>query len=139
MKLSFGEYSGHDLQNVIVQHPEYIASIMALKHPSGPVASVVRETLQMLREFDEEPLACPCSHANCGKNATRLIVSEESVTPASAWCDQHAPDAGKAVLHAIRTYREAIVHVQTFMDGAKGQMQRLVKALARAKSLDKTV
>lgn len=137
MILTVGKHRGKSVEEVVLKDPSYIAWMLSQADPSEALAQACDEARQLIGTFNGKPFVKKCSGDGCDEMATRCTVYGPNVNP-WYWCDKCDPYAAGATrgnLSEIRTYWDAIQHVNFHGDGRKSSLEVLIRNLARAKGL----
>lgn len=129
MLIQSGKYEGRETQYVLLRMPDW-ANWMIANHPANPIC---RQFSRHVTALDAKPFQRPCRF--CGKPAV-LATAYRSNTDLEFWCGSCDPYGGGATpgkLTVIRTYRDAVMHVESTCSGSRTDIRAITKALAEAK------
>jgi hypothetical protein len=105
-----------------------------LAHPDSPTA---KEFKRLRQEFDEKPFASPCH--GCGGQAT--LASAYSGNPhLMYWCDECDPygeGANLGQLTAVRSFDDAMAHIDLTCNGVRSMKDAIIIGMAKAKGCPK--
>ena len=135
VQITSGKHAGKTSQLLMLNHPDYAAWYMG-EYPDAKLSVTLR---QHIAKLDGRPFVTSCQ--TCGKAATRATAYAGDCE-LMFWCDRCDPHGAGAIrgkLHGVRTYGDALRHIQYTADGHKGYMKRIVRSLAEAKGLPKRV
>ncbi len=136
MQVAFGKHAGKSVELLMFKEPGYVHWLLQ-QSPSGALLVVQRHAHSLMKKFDAKPLHRQCHGHNCSALATRATVYGNSLAP-YWWCDNCDPyeaGANSGKLQGVRTYSEALTHVEFYCGGRKSDYVALVKYLAQAKGL----
>jgi hypothetical protein len=135
--ITFGKYKGETIAKLILKEPGYVKWMLEESDASGPMARVVAEVKRLIKVFDEKPLIVSCSGSRCQRRATRCSAYRGS-PDLLQWCDEcDMYDAGAVGgrLTEVRTYRDALKHIEFTDNGTTTGYRDIIKSLAKRKGL----
>ncbi|TAM51214.1 MAG: hypothetical protein EPN57_18340 [Paraburkholderia sp.] len=103
---------------------------------SGGLAALRADLQRLVKKFDAKPLAKSCAH--CHKPATLVSAywgNDEALYPWCDTCDPYTLGALDGKLARLRTFKDAIDHVEFRCGAKKASYDRIVRAFAEAKGL----
>ena len=134
MRFKSGKHEGKTYEEVLLKDPA-LAQFLAAKG----AASVAEELQRLIRVFDRKPITASC--VDCGNTATRATGYSGSPT-LFFWCESCNPRHGgadPAKLYFVRTFNDAMIHVDRTLNGNKAAKTKIVRQLAQAKGLPNRV
>ena len=138
MKLSFGKHAEKEIEQLLIQEPQYIQWMMERPAPSGPMLGALKHVHSCLDNFDAKPFLRACSGTNCPSSATRFSIYRGSYSP-WFWCSACSPYSLGAIEGRITvgaTSLEAVAHVKIY-GGTVESLRAAVDALVNAKGVPK--
>jgi hypothetical protein len=137
MFMRFGKHIGKSLETVVLKEPDYVLWMLAQQDATGPLARAREEAVGLIQGFDRKPFRVPCCKSGCTRRATRCSVYRDNLGP--AWfcdeCDPYSLGAAPGRLGIIRSYWDAVNHVDLYCAGRRGDLKALIRSLALAKGL----
>lgn len=137
MSITFGKYRGRSVAEVVLKDPSYIVWMLREGDPGETLAKVCEEARHLIAIFNGKPIAKKCGGDGCNDTATHLTVYGGNVNT-RFWCDNCDPysaGASPGKLSVVRTYGDAIQHVDWSCGGRKAFYEVLIRTLAQAKGL----
>jgi hypothetical protein len=136
MQVTFGKYAGTSLELLMLRAPEYIHWIVQ-QSATGALLELKSEALKLMKKFDAKPFNQVCHSRTCRLGATRATVYGDSLVPYwwCANCDPYGSGANAGKLQIVRTYADALSHVEFYCSGHKSDYGKLIRDLAEAKGL----
>jgi transcription elongation factor Elf1 len=134
MQVTFGKHSGKSVEALLLKEPAYIKWVLE-QSPSGALLAVKNEAKRLIGKFDSRPYEVRCN--SCNQVATRATVYLDNLA-AHWWCGNCNPyslGANPGKLQEIRTYSQALQHVECYCRSRQGDFASLIKQLAKAKGL----
>ena len=142
VRLTFGKMLGKTVEELLLKEPDYIVWMLRLENPQGKMVEVVREAKRLIQIFDAKPFIYPCVGQKCEKLAAYCTVTRQAIQLVP-WCDTCNPyfEQGESPgrLQKIRTYGDAVGHVDQWCGGTKGFLKTLIRGLAEEKGLPKRI
>lgn len=138
MDITFGKHQGKSIETLVLKEPTYMAWIMAQSSPTEQMESVQKLAQQLASRFDNKLIINQCYGKSCGNQATCCMVYLNNVTSPYWWCDHCNPyqsGANSGKLQTVRTYQDALAHVDMYCKGRVTDARSLVRSLAQAKGL----
>jgi hypothetical protein len=136
MKFSVGKHSGKDTRYVLLKDPDYVRWTLNQANLSGGLLAA-RKDLQLKKaQFDAKPFVAKC-FGNCKKPSTRASVYLGS-PDLFVWCDSCDPYSRGALqgkLDIVRSYDDALKHVEYTCGNNKAYMKDIIRQLATAKGM----
>jgi len=129
MILKSGRHADKSTEYVFLRHGNDASYIMA-NYADGPVG---KEYLRLSRKFDAKPFEVQCYQ--CANTATRASAYRGSPS-LMFWCDDCDPysqGASRGKLVIVRTYLEAVRHIDFTCQGYRAWKDMIIKELAGAK------
>jgi hypothetical protein len=142
MEINFGKHAGKSVEILLLKKTDYIVWMLLQKNATGQMASAQKEARRLIAIFDQKPFVKTCYGHNCNNAATRCSVYNINVQGPYWWCNTCNPYQSGAVqgkLQEIKTYAEAVSHVDFYCRGRKSDYQALIKSMAEAKGLPSRV
>ena len=136
MQVTFGKHDGRSVEFLMLKEPGYVHWLIQ-ESPSGALLAVKHHAQSLMKKFDAKPFHRACHGRNCTASATRATVYGTSLAP-YWWCDNCDPyeaGANDGKLQGVRTYGQALNHVEFYCAGRKSDYVALIKYLAEAKGL----
>jgi hypothetical protein len=141
MLVTFGKkHQGKTVESLILKEPDYIKWVLEQPNPTGGLARVKAEALRLIGIFDQKPIMGPCNGHGCKQPPVRFSAYAGNSEALYQWCDSCNPYEAGAVsgkLAEIKTYRDALRHVEWTDGGVKSGYKAIVKAMALRKGLPK--
>jgi hypothetical protein len=100
---------------------------------SGPMAKAAADARRLIKSFDHKALTVSCSGSRCQRPATRCSAYRGS-PDLLPWCDEcDIYDAGaiNGRLTEVRTYAEALRHIEMTDNGTTTGYRDITRSLAR--------
>lgn len=135
MDISSGKHQGKTSQMVVLNHPDYVVWYIH----ELPNAKLSAAFDQHIKKMDARAFTAKCFH--CKGQAARATAYEGD-PGLMFWCDTCNPYGAGAVqgkLRLIRTFSDAVRHINATADGHKAFMKEIVRGLAEGKGLPKRV
>ena len=88
--------------------------------------------------FDAKPILKPCLGKGCKNKATRVSICRDNIGMIRWWCnacDSCQLGADRDRIQILRTYMDALMHIEQFCNCRRGDCRELVGDIARAKGL----
>ena len=129
MPLKRGRHSNRTTAYTVLYYGNDASYIMR-NHPDGPVGTDYR---RLVRLFDAKPFESSCRR--CENTATRASAYR-GAPGLLFWCDDCDPYADGAIpgkLVIVRTYAQAITHIDQSGDGYRQWKNDIIRSLAEAK------
>lgn len=129
-----GKFEGMSVGSVVLKEPSYAMWLVGILDIRGPLATARSETIRLITTFNSNPIITLCH--GCKGTATRFTGYEGSSISFYAWCDICDPrgSSQKASL-AIRTYQQALNHIDRSGTGTPAGKKRIISAMADRKGL----
>lgn len=136
MHVTVGKHAGKSVELLILKFPDYVHWLLKTS-VSGPLLIVKTHIKTLIAKFDAKPLLRDCRGHNCNLKATRATVYGINLTPEwwCANCDPYQLGANPGKLQAVKTYGNALDHVEFYCSSRKSDFQEIIKYLAQAKGL----
>jgi hypothetical protein len=132
MKLKFGKHEGKNTEQILLSDPDFVIW-MRSNRPNDVVTSVCNGHIATL---DKKKLIRNCG--GCGAPATRVSVYRENASGFEYWCDDCNPyslGAHEGTLSIVRTFDDAMRHIDWTCSGRKADRKTIIRKLAEAKGL----
>jgi hypothetical protein len=136
MHLKSGAHAGKTTEELLLKQPDW-AQWMVGKYPDSPITKSFRA---LAKKFDARQFLEKC--VRCGKAATRATAYRKTGTGLMFWCDGCDPygsGAERGTLTVIKTFGDALRHVDMTCNGVRSEKRTIIKELARGKGLPKRV
>lgn len=136
MKLNFGKHQGSSVAEIFFKDPGYIRWLMNTT-ATGQMLAAQKVARELVGKFDSKPIDRSCHAVGCGKGASRASIYRDSLDP-FWWCETCDPSqagASDGKIQIIRTFEEALAHVEYYCKGKKSDEILAIKFLARGKGL----
>jgi hypothetical protein len=133
-------HKGETAEFVLLTSPYYVAECVLTLFPNPLLRSLTTEFERLISIFDAKPILKRCHGQGCEDKATRVSICRDNIAMLQWWCDACDPcqtGAARGRIQIVRTYREALLHVQQFCNDRKRDYWEFVGELARAKGLPK--
>jgi hypothetical protein len=136
MQVTFGKHAGKSLELLMLREPGYIHWLVQ-QSATGPLLALKSEALKLMKRFDAKPFNQVCHSRTCKLGATRATVYGDNLVPYwwCANCDPYESGANAGKLQIVRTYADALSHVEFYCSGRKSDYVELIRYLAEAKGL----
>jgi hypothetical protein len=137
MRFNKGKYKGKSFEEVLLKDPAYVQWWITKVAPA-----LSQEFQKLIKVFDQKPMTVSC--AGCGNRAARASGYSGSAV-LYFWCkscDPHrscASNADPSKLRLVRTFHDAMWHINSTLNGNKTAKANIVRYLAQAKGLPKRV
>lgn len=141
LTLTFGKHKGETIGKLILKEPGYIKWMLEEPDASGPMAKAAADARRLIKRFDDNALTVPCSGSRCQRPATRCSAYRGS-PDLLAWCDEcdiYGAGAVDGRLTEVRTYAEALRHIDMTDNGTTTGYRDIIRSLARRKGLPERV
>lgn len=136
MKVNHGIHKNRSVEYLVLKEPGYINWLINTQI-TGPMLLVKNEAKRLISIFDNKPMIIRCQGNCCSSNATNITVYRDNLSPCH-WCDICNPYQLGAIpgrIQVIRTYCQALDHVNNFCQGRQSDFKDIIKKLAQAKGL----
>lgn len=142
MKRKFRKDKNNLVELLVLNGSSRIRWIIGKENPEGQLRPVWLHSIDLINRFDAKPFLRRCFHQGCKNSATCCTVYSNNVSSVEWWCDECASRKfsdfhGK--IRIIRTYQNAIDHIDCYCKGRKTALKTLIRAMAEAKGLPKRV
>lgn len=137
MIIQFGKYRDELVQTIVLKNPDYTRWIISQNNATGQMKVVQIEIMRLIAIFDKKALNTKCAGKNCNKAATKATVYLNNLAP-HWWCDNCNPyqlGANSGKIQEIKTYLQALTHVDIYCNGNKTDKKNIIRRLAQAKGL----
>jgi hypothetical protein len=120
LQVTLGKYKGKSVELLVLKEPDYVNWLLA-QNLSGPLLAVKKRAQSLIAQFDAKPVQKKCSAQTCGNLATRATVYSNNLSPYwwCANCDPYQFGANAGKLQILRTYSDALLHVELYCSGRK--------------------
>jgi len=142
MLVTIGKHKGKTVGTLVLKHPDHIKWVLEQRAASGGLAQIQREAERLIEIFDAKPILGACSGRNCLRQPVRFTAHAGRASALYPWCDSCDPytaGAPPGTLAEIRTYRDALRHIEWTYEGLSSGYKAIIKAIARSKGLPKRV
>ncbi len=131
MQIRSGKYAGKSSEQVVLKFPDYVEWYIG----AYPTAKLSTEFKRLVGIFDRKPLRTKCY--TCKKSATlaTAYMNNPSLYFWCSDCDYYGSGANKGKLTIIKTYSNALQHIELNCGGYKSWKSTIIKSLAQAKGL----
>jgi hypothetical protein len=136
MRIKTGKKAGKTTQELLLKEPDW-AQWMAENHPDSIVSKDFRDLRQT---FDGKEFTAEC--AGCGDTATRATAYRKTGRNIMFWCGDCNPYGSGAVqgtLTVIKTFNDALRHVDSTCNGVRSEKRAIIRGLAEGKGLPRRV
>jgi hypothetical protein len=136
MGLQSGKHAGKTTETLLLKSPDW-AQWMMSNHPDNPVS---REFRRLVARFDAKPFTKICDR--CRQQATRASAYQGSGRNLMFWCDDCNPyssGASSGRLTVVRTFDDALRHIEFTCTALRGEKRDIINALAKGKGLPSRV
>jgi hypothetical protein len=135
MLAGIGTHKGRSMEELVIKEPGYIHWMLGQKATGSGLSAMQGEAKRLIKKFDAKPFAKRCF--SCGAPVTRFSVYMNNVSPMfwCATCDPYSQGANPGKLQIFDNYDHALLHVQFFCNGNKGDYRDLIKEIAKAKGM----
>ena len=140
MLVTFGKHQGNTVETLVLKQPDYIKWVLEQPNPSGGLGRVRTEALRIIGIFDHKPILGTCNGHGCKRPPVRFSAYAGNSETLYQWCGSCDPYEAGAVsgkLAEIKTYRDALRHIEWTDGGVKAGYKAIVKAMALRKGLPK--
>jgi len=138
MIISFGKHQGTTVALAVLKDPDYILWLLGQQGATGPLASVRIEAGHLISVFDAKPIKDACRGHNCQNQAVRFSAYHGGLVDLYPWCDtcdEHQAGAMRSRLSIVKTYMQALNHVDSYFGSRRADYQRIIRNIASAKGL----
>jgi len=138
MQVGVGKYSDKSVALVVLKKSEYVKWLLENPGISGQLAKVKTEAGRLISIFDAKPIKKNCGGHNCQNQAVRFSAYHGGQVDLYAWCDtcdECQAGAGRSKLSIVKTYMEALEHIDLYFDSRKTDYQQIIRNIASAKGL----
>jgi hypothetical protein len=137
MLISFGKHRGRSVETLVLKEPDYVQWMLSQQDPSDAFAEACEHACLLIERFDAKPLRGLCSSPGCERPPAFASVAANGYRP--VWCcelcDPFSPGDARGKFRIVRTFWDAVAHIDTTCDGRKEDLRLLVEDMARAKGL----
>jgi len=140
MVVTFGKHKGKTVGSLVLKEPDWIKWVIEQPSPSGGLGRVQVEALRLIAIFDQKPILGTCNGHGCKLPPVRLSAYAGNSEMVYQWCgscDPYEAGAASGKLAEIKSYRDALRHVEWTDGGVKSGYKAIVKAIALRKGLPK--
>ena len=167
MHVEYGPHEGKAITFVFLRYPDFVLDTLMPPSAHTPSSRPIFETREfppkgwptetavdpaqkealaiefrgLMPIFDAKPIVKPCLGEGCENNATCLSICRDNIDMLRWWCDDCDPcqqGAARDRIQVLRTYMDALTHIQQFCNRRKGDCRELIGEIARAKGLPKS-
>jgi len=126
-----GTQEGKCGELVLLKSPDWAQALIK----KGPDNVWIERFLSLIRKFDSKPFLKSCS--NCSDTATRASVykNTSALTFWCSTCDPYKTGASSGTLTIVKTFDEAIRHVDYTCKGNRAEKRNIIKMMSQAKGL----
>ena len=136
MQVTIGKHAGKSLEFLMIREPGYVHWLVQ-NASSGALFTLKEAAKDCMTKFDAKPMVHVCHASSCKLGAARASIYGNSLAP--YWwclnCDPYQAGANQGKLQFVRTYADALNHVEFFCSGRKSGYVELIRYLAEAKGL----
>jgi hypothetical protein len=135
MQITSGKHDGKTSQILVLNYPDY-AKWYRREYPTAKLGKAISEHIGSL---NSKSFSVKCN--GCSGQATKATAYFNN-HDLIFWCDECDPYSMGAVrgkLNVIRTYQDAVGHIEHTANGNKNFMKLIVRSLAMAKGLPSRV
>ncbi|GAB7536949.1 hypothetical protein [Burkholderia sp. 3C] len=136
MEINFGRYTGKSSEVVVLKHGAYAKWVLEQTNAGSGLGHLQADLERLIVKFDAKPLSKVCHH--CTSRATLVTGYWNNDSVLYPWCnkcDPYLAGAHEGKLVKLRTYRDALRHVELACGGTQAGYDRVVRAFAEAKGL----
>lgn len=136
MQITFGKHQGKSSEEVVLKHGSYAKWVLEQTEAGSGLGSLRVDLKKLIGKFDGKPILKACH--NCKKPATLVTAYWNNDVTLYPWCDMCDPYSAGALegkLYQLRSYQDALRHVEYRCGGTKAGYDRIVRAFAEAKGL----
>ena len=130
-----GKYAGKTTEQILLNDPDYARWYMN----ELPESLAGRDFKRLMEIFDDKPFTERC--VGCGQNA--IYASAHRGNPSlrfwCATCNPYSKGAYQGTLSSVKTFRDALDHIDLTANGYKAWKKNICRALAEAKGLPRRV
>lgn len=141
MPITFAHLTGKPPKFLLLTEPFYVRHVLSFRHTAGASRVLQNEFRRVMAIFNAKPIFKQCSGRGCKRNATRASVYRDNI--ATRWwcdeCDPYQAGASRGKLQMVKTYMDALQHVDAFCGGHVAEYKMLVGKLIVAKGLTERV
>jgi hypothetical protein len=132
MRVNSGKHQGKLAEILILKEPDYIEWCLE-NHPNPAFRAGLK---RLIEQFDAKPFVVECASHSCSEPATKASAYRNT-SDLMFWCEDCDPynsGAREGVLTTVRTFGDAMRHVNwTCTSGHRGEKRAIIKVLAEAK------
>jgi hypothetical protein len=136
MRIQAGKKAGKTTQELLLKEPDW-AQWMDDNLADSPVSRNLRD---LRTAFNQKAFTAKC--AECGDPATRATAYRKTGRNIMFWCDDCDPygsGAMQGTLTAIKTFNDALRHVDSTCNGVRSEKRTIIRELAEGKGLPRRV
>ena len=136
MIIQSGKHEGKSTQELFLKEPGWVQFFVT----KNPTSKLALEFKRHDKALTAKPFVEKCF--KCKAQATRLSFYAGNARGPMAWCDTcdpHSIGARQGKLTLVKTFKQALIFVQSTCEGRRGDQRIAVRLLAEAKGLPKRV
>jgi hypothetical protein len=140
MRITIGKHAGESVAEVVLKHADYCKWLLDKDDASGVLERMRVEAQRLISIFDSKPILGSCNGSGCAKRSVRFSAYRGNSELPHWWCETCSPylaGASQGKLTIIKTYRDALDHVESTCGGTRGGYSEIIRAMAIAKGLPK--
>lgn len=140
MIIQVGKHKGKSVEEIVLKEPDY-ARWVVQQNAGGPLLHVKDEVQRLVTIFDAKEFIKNCSGMDCSNGADCVSVYRDKIR-LTFWCENCDPYQAGSIrgnLQVIKTYSQALSHVDYYCNGNKKSMKSIIIFLARSKGLPSRV
>lgn len=141
-EIGIGEHKGKLPGAVVINHPDYVQSLLAKHNVTGSQADLKADFQRLINIFDNTPYTKMCASPGCRNLAVKCTAYRYAFNYLQWWCDSCDPYGSGAPLGTLRqitSYRDALRYIDQENNRSVSAKRTLVRMLAQAKGLPKSV
>ena len=115
MRIAFGKHRGALLEKILLTDPGYIEWMLNVQKRDRKFQELCQEACHLVHLFDRKPLQKECCNEGCGKQATRLSITDGGYE-LNYWCDECRP-------RSVKNYGEAVDVVHNYLSALYLEMK----------------
>lgn len=119
MRIAFGKHRGALLERILLTDPGYIEWMLNVQKRDRKFQELCQEACRLVNLFDRKPLQKECCNDGCGKQATRLSITDGGYE-LNYWCDECRP-------RSVKNYGEAVDVVHNYLSALYLEMKHPVE------------
>lgn len=142
MQISFGKHNGKSAEEVVLKNGSYVKWVLSQPDAGAGLSRLRAELKRLVGKLDAKPIVGKCHGHNCSNQPLRFSAYWNNDSSLFSWCetcDPYSAGALEGKLYSIRSYEDALSHVELRCGGTQAGYDRMARALAEKKGLPSRV